>query len=125
VVKNGGLCGSRRDHRSAGRDRGSHRHRYAGKNGPGKAERQEGGDDGSPYAHDSSMAYVQLSSLHLASAARRRIDDDVFYLPAFGSYMNYDKSLCWPSSMIKIGSDSCVFSLCEKFSQRCDKIDGS
>jgi len=41
------------------------------------------------------MAYIQLSSLHLASAARRRIDSDVLYLPAFGSYMHYDKSLCW------------------------------
>lgn len=67
----------RRHHRSAGRDRGYRRNRRAGQNGPGKAERHEGRDDGPPYAHVSSMAYVLLSSLHLASAARGRIDTDV------------------------------------------------
>jgi len=42
------------------------------------------------------MAYIKVSSLHLASAARRRIDSDVLDLPAFGSFMHYHKSLCWP-----------------------------
>ncbi|HJZ10432.1 MAG TPA: hypothetical protein VJ283_20270 [Trebonia sp.] len=47
------------------------------------------------------MAYIKVSSLHLASAARRRIDSDVLYLPAFGSFMHYDKSLSWPQSIEK------------------------
>jgi len=94
MEEHGGLGSASRDHWGAGRDRGRHWHRNAGQNGPGKAERQEGGDEGSPYAHDSSMAYLLVSSLHLASAARRRIDSDVFYLPVFGSFMLYDKSLC-------------------------------
>jgi hypothetical protein len=47
------------------------------------------------------MAYIKVSSLHLASAARRRIDSDVLDLPAFGSYIHYDKSLSWPLSIEK------------------------
>jgi hypothetical protein len=37
---------------------------------------------------------TQVSSLHLASAARRRINSDVLYLPAFGS-LEFDATTSW------------------------------